>query len=317
MLLDSDKMLAQRDCFSDDFESRCLNIIVNDNKSIHMANSFSRYSCGFEEPDQPGILFFKESNRMSKRELLLLHFALANIAEEDQIFRPIVISLRELCKSLHVTLGGNNDYKGWYQAIFSLSRRRLVCLQSGRFVMSSPYFSTCAIDLKTKQVMLKLNSDLSQYFLNIYKNKTVFKFGYYRQLNSTHSMDFYRLCSSMKNGNRPFLTSIEYLKMKSGSGQDTKHFLSDVLIPAIYEINAVTDLSIQIQYVRTGRQITDVRFFVREKTAAEQEEMGISVEADGARAKIRVNSSVMRDSVLIKGKLKRVLPRDIVLSEAP
>lgn len=244
-------------------------IILHDNKSVHLPNYYVRaFSIGAASFDQ-GVNVQDESLEMTRNELLLLMLAFANIKKEDDCFKPIHIPLVELCRRVGAELTGSSNYNAWAKTILRLASRLMIFVDENEVVTFCPYFSTCRLDPRNKMVTLKINSDLSNIFLNVCRDKTVFQFGYLRQLSSSNAMLFYLLCSSARIGNYSLLVNMEHLKRTHGYAGETKHFVSDVLLPGLYEINEKTNLKVSLEYARKGRTINAIRLFVGEKNTAE------------------------------------------------
>lgn len=271
-------------------------------KSIHTPNHFSRHVSLYSW--MSGIHIQEMSYLMSRNEYLLLMLAFANIKQDDDKFAPIVLPLKELCKLLGANLGGSTDYKAWAKTICHLSFRGVVYVKNNSYMAACPYFSLCAIDTETQTVTMELNPNLAPYFLHLEKNKTIFNFGYIRQLSSANVMRLYTTCASMRNGDYAFYDSIEHLKQIHGYKGETKVFLRDVLVPGLFEINTTTDLTIKAQYVYEGKSISGVRFIAGTKSDAEMRRCNISVNND-RRKKITASHADMRQAVLI--------PRDMEL----
>ena len=68
-----------------------------------------------------------------------------------------------------------------------------------------------------------------------------------------------------------FTVSIDELKKRIDAEKYTKisHFKDRVLEPAIEEIDNMTDLEVECDYIKEGRQITHIAFIFHEKSAME------------------------------------------------
>lgn len=264
-------------------------------KSVHLPNHYARYFSLYSW--NPCVQVSDSVFVMTRNEFLILALAFANIKQHDYGFEPIAIPLTELCKIFGLKLSGSTDYKAWAKTIYRLSSRRVIYVENQKSIVMCPYFSTCVLDFETKIVTLKLNPDLSQYFLHLEKNKTIFNFGFLRQMSSVSSMLLYILCASTKKGDYTLYNTLDHLKKRLGYSGANKFFIADVLIPAIYEINQISDLNVKIQFIRRNRAITAVRFFVSCKSAIEMEEKGIS-SSNIKRQKLSAPITEMRSAVV-------------------
>ena len=249
---------------------------VTDVKSVHLPNYYARNLSIDCAGWRPGIVVQEDSFLMTQRELLLLMLAFANIKQHDNQFETINIPLVELCRLAGAELDGTKDYIEWMSAIRRLATRTLNYVEDGRSAVFCPYFSMCRVDVATKIVTLKLNPDLAPYFLCLDKNKTIFLYGFMRQLSSIHTCLFYLLCSSSKTGEYDLTVSMEHLKAVHGFKGETKHFVSDILLPCIYELNQKTDLAVKIAYMKHARTISGIRFVINAKSKKEMKQLGIA-----------------------------------------
>lgn len=303
-LLDNQSVRVCGTPFDEEYNTAC----ISDSKSVHLPNYYVRNLSIANASWGPGIAIQEDSYLMTRNEFLLLTFAFANIKRQDQQFEAVVIPLVELCRLAGYSLKGSTDYHAWGKTIRRLATRTLNYVENGESAVFCPYFSTCRIDMKTKMVTLKLNPELAPYFLCLEKHKTIFLYGYLRQLNTINTCLFYLLCSSARSMGHNLVVDMEHLKMSHGYRGDTRHFLSDVLLPSIHEINLRTDLFVTLEYLRTIRSITAVRFFIRQKSSQEIKELNISPENKRISGRPKL-SPEEKAKILVKSNAKTA--RDI------
>lgn len=294
-----------------DEDEKNLLCVANDNKSVHLPNYFVRnFSIASPDWGRRNVVIQEDSFLMTMNEFILLTFAFANIQQQDNQFEVVRIPLIELCRLVGGNLAGSSDYNYWAKTIRMLSTRTLNYVEDGRCVVFSPYFSTCRLDVVSKVVTLKLNSDLAPYFLGLDRNKTIFLYGFLRQLNTINAGLLYLLCSSARTGKYSLLVNLEHLKKSHGYKSDTKHYISDVILPCLHEINNRTDLNVSIEYSKQGRMIEGIRFVTKTKSPEEMAKMNISPDNKRIRGRKRLTSEDRRALFITSPKTKR---RDILI----
>lgn len=251
---------------------------VGDVKSVHLPNHYVRNLSIDCTPWKSGIVVQEGSFLMTRNELLLLTLAFANIKQHDNRFEAINIPLVDLCRLAGAEIDGANDYVSWINTVRRLATRTLSYVEDGHAAVFCPYFSMCRVDIATKMVTLRLNSDLAPYFLSLDKNKTIFLYGFIRQLSSINACLLYLLCSSSRDGGYNLSVSLDHLKAAHGFKGETKHFISDILLPGIHEINQKTDITVNLAYMKQGRSITGICFASTPKSKKDMNELGINPE---------------------------------------
>jgi hypothetical protein len=103
--------------------------------------------------------------------------------------------------------------------------------------------------------------------------------GIQRQFEGAHSLALYENCARFRdaNGHSTGTISIDLWRQLLGIGIDSqgnrkksaydefKHFRAQVLVPAIAEVNTVSDIEIEPVWKKEGRKVTALQFIVREK----------------------------------------------------
>lgn len=281
-------------------------------KCLNLPNHFTRFMSLLSW--SPDIEVDPRSLVMSRREYLVLMYAFNNIKTTNDRFDVIEIPLHELCALLGIQLQGSKDYQEWRKLIDCLGYRRVTYITKSRSYVVCPYFSYCELNAFTNVIRLKLNQELAPYFINLTKNKTIFNFGYLTQLSSAYTMRIYTLCASMRTGGYNFNADVSYLQKIIGHTGKFNDFMRDVLMPNLYEINRISDLHIRLQYVKSGRSVQSIRFFVRGKTEEEQENAGISPFKKKEKRPY-VSSTEMRQTLLLPPDAYFDKAKEIYLTE--
>lgn len=121
------------------------------------------------------------------------------------------------------------------------------------------------------KVIVQLNSNLKRYLLDLYGHYTQYELYNILAIKGKYAIRFYELFQSyfMTKAEKATEKTIELIKLKklllAESYKDYKNFRVRVLEPSIFEINTYTDLTVDYEPLRTGKNITDIKFIIKRK----------------------------------------------------
>lgn len=269
---------------------------VTDNKSLHLPNSFVR-----------SLIL---TSCITRNILLLMMYLLARITRDTKSLDTICISLRELACDLGIKLTGGVNY----QSMINM----LHCAESAYVQLASAdidtervlLFQECKCSPEEKTVSLQLDKIWEQVFLEVGARKTVVYWGYLKQLSSPLAIWLYLVCASVKVGDYVLQYKVTHMMHLCGQGTDTVGEFTERLIKAMYEINAKTDVSGALYFVRKGHKIVAVQIKGKAKDKVEMCNAGISVDAQRC-ALPKVTKADMRKAV-VTSKAFRTAPGHLI-----
>lgn len=269
---------------------------VTDNKSLHLPNSFVR-----------SLIL---TSCITRNILLLMMYLLARITRDTKSLDTICISLRELACDLGIKLTGGVNY----QSMINM----LHCAESAYVQLASAdidtervlLFRECKCSPEEKTVSLQLDKIWEQVFLEVGAHKTVVYWGYLKQLSSPLAIWLYLVCASVKVGDYVLQYKVTHMMHLCGQGTDTVGEFTERLIKAMYEINAKTDVSGALYFVRKGHKIVAVQIKGKAKDKVEMCNAGISVDAQRC-ALPKVTKADMRKAV-VTSKAFRTAPSHLI-----
>lgn len=290
-------------------------------KSVHLSNVLARHLL-FDEMESDAIVTSDESVSlvrdvpvMSRKVLLTLFWLMAQVTGEDEALKTVEVPLSELAKELDMPLDSGEDYRLWINIVRSCASK-VFCRynQQTGWIDWVGLFDRdeCGYNPTEHLVSLRLGKKMMPYLLRLKDNQTIYKFGYLKQLPTNYAILLYVFFSSMK-GAYSFVVSLDLLKtILKRRDDDTKRFISRYLIPAIFDINEFTDLTIKARRVLDkNHRITDFEFFVYEKNSDEKEELQIGPDRPLRPSTLLMSMSEKRKSIMLEDSDGRVRAKQL------
>lgn len=199
----------------------------------------------------------------------LIFYLISQIQETDIDLKRTSISFSDFFRLTET------DYSGGYKERLE---KQLINFCSKCFWLPHPiknmkivcrWLDECVIDYDNGIIHLKLSETLKPYFLELSKKaRTIFQLGYVLQFKYRYTPDIYLFVSRCKNLNAPYLLPINEAYQRFGEGKYNNLYdlKRRVLNPSIQEINEKSELTVQVDYIKSKRKTTHICFIVRKKT---------------------------------------------------
>ena len=204
---------------------------------------------------------------LSLVEQRIVLYIVSKIKPGDTEFRTVTMSIREFCAVTGIT----------YQQNLSQLKDNIKTLADKSIWFQRPGTKTKTLirwiekpelEEDTDTVRIRLDSDLMPYLLQLRSNFTEYELLNILALRSRYSVRLYELLKSYLHIGHHEITIEQlrdYLRITEGYEQ-TKYFNRDVVVPAVSEINEYTDIEIECQYMKKGKNICGYRFIITEQT---------------------------------------------------
>ncbi len=203
---------------------------------------------------------------LSLVEQRIVLYIVSKIKPGDTEFRTVSMSIREFCAVTGIE----------YQQNLSQLKDNIKALADKSIWFQRPGTKTKTLirwiekpelEEDTDTVRIRLDSDLMPYLLQLKSNFTEYELLNILALRSKYSVRLYELLKSYLHIGHYEITIEQlrdYLRITDGY-EETKYFNRDVVAPAVSEINEYTDIEIEYQYMKKGRNITGYRFTMTEQ----------------------------------------------------
>lgn len=208
-------------------------------------------------------------------------YVVSKIKPDDKAVDKIVISIAEFCRVIGQDPTEGDNYKRVKKAITKLKMRSLWLYdRKNETDTTVDYIQKAIMKRGSGTVEIILDKDLKPFLMNLSRNFTMFSLRNVLAMKSKYSISLYQILKSHYFKGPIYETTIEDLKenLDAASYTDFRNLKRVVLTPAIKEINDYSDLKVSIEYIKTGRTYTKLKFIMHNieepaNRAARQEDL--------------------------------------------
>lgn len=213
-------------------------------------------------------LITKSRYSLSFQQQKILLYFISRIKPTDEERTVYELSIKEFSK-----VCGYDEYNGYYYQSIKADIKKLCDASS--WIETEPgkeelfrWIDRAEINRNSGTIKISFHYTVSQYLFALSEQYTQYSLYNALCLSHKYSIRLYEYLYSMRYKGQ-FMVSIDELKKRIDAERYTKisHFKDRVLEPAIEEIDTMTDLKVEYDYIRTGRQITHIIFKYYEKTS--------------------------------------------------
>ncbi|MCO4353918.1 replication initiation protein [Staphylococcus agnetis] len=217
--------------------------------------------------------FVQASYSMTLDEMRVLALTLGVFDPENPTKRDFEFTVSEFCQHFP-DVNPDIAYTQVQNTIRKISRRWMT-LRDDEYVLDEVVFVTDRTYFKKEgRFRIMFHERLMPYISELHGNYTKYQLVQIGAFTSTHSIRLYELCSQYrKTGWRQ--TSLDDLKdwlQVTGKYDLYANFRKWVLEPAISEINAKSDLLVDVEPIKRGRTIVALKFTIKSKKSTVKNE---------------------------------------------
>ncbi len=203
------------------------------------------------------------SYRLYASEKRVILFLASMIQPDEEDFKSYVFSIKEFARIAEL------KHKGEYSEVKEITRRlisRVLEIQTPTGLLQTSWLSSAEYVEGSGKVILKFDSKLKPYLLQLKDRYTKYGLAQIIRLKSIYSIRIYELLKQYeKIGERSFL--VEDLRQKLGiePGQYVNYnsLKVYVLTAAQVELKAKTDISFDFEEIKIGRKVGKIRFLIK------------------------------------------------------
>ncbi|MBF0459101.1 MAG: replication initiation protein [Nitrospirae bacterium] len=201
--------------------------------------------------------------RLSLNEQKIILAMISRIKPDDKDFTPIRFSVEELT----AMMGVSGEYHAEIRKVVNILRHRDLHIHNPQedSYLDVSWLSSSKYYRGKGYVELRFDPTLKPYLLQLKERFTAYQLQNVMQLNSLYSIRLYELLKQyVKIGKREFeITELrKILGIADNEYRLYGHFKNKVIITAQKELQAKTDLSFELDEIKTGRAVTSLRFHV-------------------------------------------------------
>ncbi len=201
---------------------------------------------------------------LSLLEKKIILYVISEVKSTDTMFNPFVFEFKDFCDACGIRSAGGDYYKHLKDVITSIASKVLWLERPDDTEVIVRWIDKAIVDKKNKTITITLDRDLEPYLLYLKGNFTQFPLLDIIKMRSKYGIALYEIIKSyLYQGNR-MQFSLDDLKERLDCTSYTifGNLKAKVIEPAIEEINKLTELSVDVEYKKTGKSYTDVIFTV-------------------------------------------------------
>ena len=221
------------------------------------------------------------------QEFNLFAYLIANTTPEEEIY----LNSKEIRVFMKL---GRRSYKEFEQLLDSFAKKHILIREENIRVKYYVFNSLKFVD-NNQFVSIKLNDDIKHFILNLKNNFTVYDFKNFLNLKKTYSKRLYQILHRYRFNkiNFSFVLTLEEIKelfnLNSKLYKETKYILRE-LRKTINEINEKTMYNVSIFFIRTGREISAIKFEIMEDVVYSKE---LKMVIEEAKKNIYISKSAL------------------------
>lgn len=210
--------------------------------------------------------FVQASYSMTLDEMRILALTLGAFNPKNPTKRDFEFTVDEFCKHFP-DVDPKSAYTQVQQAIVKVARRDMVLRDDEKMFVAVPFLTKRTYFKQEGRFRIEFHDELMPYIAELHGKYTEYQLVNIGAFTSTHSIRLYELCSQYRDtGWRQ--TSVTELKdwlQVSDKYPLYADFRKRVIEPAIAEINAKSDLLVDVEPIKRGRTITALKFSIQVK----------------------------------------------------
>lgn len=213
--------------------------------------------------------FVQASYSMTLDEMRILALTLGVFNPKNPSKRGFDFTVADFCKSFP-DVNPDIAYTQVRNAVLKISKRWVTLVDNEHELTEVALIHKRSYFKKEGRFYIEFHDELIPYISELHDNYTKYKLINIGALGSTHAIRLYELCSQYRDtGWRQ--TSVEDIKSWLSISDKYplfKDFKKRVLTPSINEINAKSDLLVNIEPIKRGRSIIALKFTIQTKKNA-------------------------------------------------
>ncbi len=213
--------------------------------------------------------FVQASYSMTLDEMRILALTLGVFNPKNPSKRGFDFTVADFCKSFP-DVNPDIAYTQVRNAVLKISKRWVTLVDNEHELTEVALIHKRSYFKKEGRFYIEFHDELIPYISELHDNYTKYKLINIGALGSTHAIRLYELCSQYRDtGWRQ--TSVEDIKSWLSISDKYplfKDFKKRVLTPSINEINAKSDLLVDVEPIKRGRTIVALKFTIKSKKSA-------------------------------------------------
>ena len=219
-------------------------------------------------------LIQKSRFSLSLQQQKIVLYLISQISPFDEDFKLYEFSIAEFCKVCGIDDTSGKNYTDLKQAIKEIADKSLwITIEDEETLLrwiEKPY-----INKNSGTIKIRLDKDMKPFLLHLKENFTQYELLWTLKFRSKYSIRLYELIKSihfheLESYTREFSLD-ELRKLLDAENYTTYQTLkARVILPAVNEINAYSDKTVEIEPIKSGKAVVKIRFTISTKEAMER-----------------------------------------------
>lgn len=215
-------------------------------------------------------LIQKSRFSLTGSEQKILWHLISKIEPEDTDFKEYEFDINEFCRMCGIQESNGKNNKNLKKAIDSLKSKSFWIFLTPTYEIQIDWIEHAAIDHERDVLILKLNSLLKPYLLNLKDQKSGYSLlekPVALVMQGKYPIRMYELLKSLEKLGE-YIYEIEELKIKVDAEKYARFpdFRRRVLDPSVNAINKFADFRVEYELIKTGKANTHIKFIFKNKT---------------------------------------------------
>lgn len=205
---------------------------------------------------------------LSLQELKILAYCFSLIKPNDKEGQTYTFSIADFCQICGISLHSGKNYEDVKKTLKDLRDKSFWLTKEDGNECLIGWLSSVETSRKTKKITIRFDINLEKYIHDLMGNFTQYSLLSTLPMKSTYSFRLYELLKSYAF-QYTHVFGLEELKIQISATQYTRYpdFRRRVIEPAVIEINRYTDIEINYEPIKTGKSVTEIRFYIRQRDA--------------------------------------------------
>ena len=229
------------------------------------------------------------SYKLNLGELKLILAISSMVNPNDERFKDYVITIKEFAKLLNINLNTNKNFYGRIKRASGLLISKRVTIHEADGDFQTVWLSGIKYYDDEGKVAVSFHPRLIKYYLQLHQY-TKYRLKNIIDLNSEYSLKFYEVLKQYeKLGERTFeINELKKFLNVENLYKRYYNFKKRILLVIEKEINEKTDISIRFEEIKTGRSITNLKFYIKDNNIVKKPK--VTKVNNKTIAKIKINN---------------------------
>lgn len=210
---------------------------------------------------------------LSLQQQKIMLYLISQISPYDDDFKLYEFPIQEFCRVCGINVSGKN-YEDIKAAIKEIKDKSIwVRLDNGKDATLS-WIEKAYIDPGSGIIQIRLDNDMKPFLLQLKANFTSYELIWTLRFRSKYAIRLYELIKSIHfHELEEYRRTYKLDELKALLGAEThktyQHFRTRALVPAVDEINELSDKNVSFEAIKKGRAVDQISFVISSKNSLE------------------------------------------------